>query len=202
MSDLAVVGGFLSVGVLAVLSTRHRVENQPAPPPATPRRPRSSSANLRINTGRSRSLSNAEPPKRVFVSGCFDLLHSGHVAFFKQASLHGDLYVSVGNDANIRQLKHHDPMFPEDERVYMVQAIRYVHKAFVAKGMGHDQERDLRACKADVFFVNEDGDRPEKRAVCEALGVQYVVEARVPDAGLTPRSSTNIKNSPQAQGAH
>ena len=24
--------------------------------------------------------------KRVFVSGCYDMLHSGHVAFFKEAS--------------------------------------------------------------------------------------------------------------------
>ena len=30
--------------------------------------------------------------KKVFVSGCYDLLHSGHVEFFQQASLYGDLY--------------------------------------------------------------------------------------------------------------
>ena len=31
--------------------------------------------------------------KKVFVSGCYDLLHSGHVEFFQQASRYGDLYV-------------------------------------------------------------------------------------------------------------
>ena len=136
-----------------------------------------------------------KPRKRVFVSGCFDLMHSGHVAFFKQASMHGDLYVSVGNDANIRQLKHHDPMFPEGERVYMAQSVRYVHRAFVARGMGHDQKADLAFAKADIFFVNEDGDKPEKRQVCEELGIQYLVEARLPDAGLPARSSSSIKRS-------
>lgn len=30
-------------------------------------------------------------PKTVFVSGCYDLLHSGHVAFFKEASRFGEL---------------------------------------------------------------------------------------------------------------
>ena len=30
---------------------------------------------------------------RVFVSGCYDLLHSGHVEFFRQAAEYGDLYV-------------------------------------------------------------------------------------------------------------
>ena len=31
--------------------------------------------------------------KKVFVSGCYDMLHLGHVAFFKEASALGDLYV-------------------------------------------------------------------------------------------------------------
>ena len=34
--------------------------------------------------------------KKVFVSGCYDLLHSGHVEFFQQASRYGDLYVGWG----------------------------------------------------------------------------------------------------------
>jgi cytidyltransferase-like protein len=137
----------------------------------------------------------AEKRKRVFVSGCFDLLHTGHVAFFKEASEIGDLCVSVGNDANILQLKKHKAMFPEDERVYMVQSIRYVHEAFVAEGMGHEQEADLLRAKADIFFVNEDGDKPEKREVCEKLGIEYLVAKRTPDAGLQQRSSTSIKQS-------
>ncbi|MCF2553310.1 adenylyltransferase/cytidyltransferase family protein, partial [Bacteroides caecigallinarum] len=37
--------------------------------------------------------------KKVFVSGCYDLLHSGHVEFFQQASRFGDLYVGIGSDA-------------------------------------------------------------------------------------------------------
>jgi cytidyltransferase-like protein len=34
--------------------------------------------------------------KKVFVSGCYDLLHSGHVEFFQQASQYGDLYMGIG----------------------------------------------------------------------------------------------------------
>ena len=43
--------------------------------------------------------------KRVFVSGCYDMLHSGHVAFFKEASAYGDLYVGIGSDRTIEELK-------------------------------------------------------------------------------------------------
>ena len=39
--------------------------------------------------------------KKVFVSGCYDMLHSGHVAFFEEAASHGDLYVGIGSDKTI-----------------------------------------------------------------------------------------------------
>ena len=38
---------------------------------------------------------------KVFVSGCYDLLHSGHVEFFRQAAQYGDLYVGIGSDKTI-----------------------------------------------------------------------------------------------------
>ena len=44
--------------------------------------------------------------KKVLVSGCYDLLHSGHVEFFRQASEFGDLYVGIGSDATIQEYKH------------------------------------------------------------------------------------------------
>ena len=43
--------------------------------------------------------------KKVFVSGVYDMLHSGHVAFFEEASSHGDLYVGLGSDETVFGLK-------------------------------------------------------------------------------------------------
>ncbi len=57
--------------------------------------------------------------KKVFVSGCFDLLHSGHIAFFEQAANYGDLYVAIGSDKTIFELKGREPVNSEDERLYM-----------------------------------------------------------------------------------
>jgi cytidyltransferase-like protein len=62
--------------------------------------------------------------KKVLVSGCFDLLHSGHVEFFREAAEYGDLYVRIGTDANIRALKAHETMYSDAERLYMVQNIK------------------------------------------------------------------------------
>ena len=51
--------------------------------------------------------------KKVFVSGCYDMLHSGHVAFFKSASKYGDLYVGIGSDKTIEELKHRKTVYSE-----------------------------------------------------------------------------------------
>ena len=137
----------------------------------------------------------------VFVSGCYDLLHSGHVRFFEEASRLGNLYVSLGNDKNIEMLKNHRTMFPEKEREYMVQSIRHVEWGFVCKGMGDlDWEKDLDIVRPDIFFVNEDGDRPLKREACAKRNIKYVVAKRLPRPGLDVRSSTSIKASLEKKG--
>ena len=67
---------------------------------------------------------------KVFVSGCYDLLHSGHVEFFRQASQYGDLYVGIGSDATVLKYKNHQTLYPEQERLFMVKSIRYVKYMF------------------------------------------------------------------------
>lgn len=132
--------------------------------------------------------------KKVFVSGCYDLLHSGHVAFFKEASAYGDLYVGIGSDRTIEELKGHKTVYPEMERLFMVKSIRYVKDAFINAGSGMlDYVGTMDAVKPDVFVVNADGDRDDKRRLCEERGIEYIVLDRVPEAGLDARSSTALK---------
>lgn len=138
----------------------------------------------------------AHPPRRkVIVTGCFDWFHSGHVRFFEEVSALGDLYVVVGHDANVRALKGAGhPLFPQDERRYMVQAVRYVKEALISTGHGWmDAEPEIACIKPDIYAVNEDGDRPEKRAFCAQCGLEYVVLKRTPKEGLPRRSSTDLR---------
>lgn len=72
--------------------------------------------------------------KKVFVSGCYDLLHSGHVEFFQQASQYGDLYVGIGSDATYLEYKHRKPMFPQEERLFMVKNIKAVKETYINEG--------------------------------------------------------------------
>ena len=133
--------------------------------------------------------------RRVVVTGTFDWLHSGHVQFFLDAAALGELYVIVGSDENVGFLKGRGhPMLPQDERRYMVQAVRAVHRALISTGRGWmDAEPEINAIAPQVYAVNEDGDQPEKRAFCQATGLEYVVLRRRPHKGLPSRTSTDLR---------
>jgi cytidyltransferase-like protein len=132
---------------------------------------------------------------KVIVTGCYDWFHSGHVRFFEEASEHGELYVVVGHDANVRLLKGAGhPLFSEQERRYLVGAIRYVHEALVSTGEGWmDAEPEIARLRPDIYLVNEDGDKPEKQAFCATHGLRYVVLKRTPKEGLPRRQSTDLR---------
>jgi cytidyltransferase-like protein len=142
--------------------------------------------------------------KRVVVTGCFDWLHSGHIRFFEEVSAYGDLYVVVGNDENVRLLKGEGhPMLSQQERLYMVQSVRYVSVAMLSSGFGWlDAKPEIACIKPDYYVVNEDGDQPEKRAFCEKQGIEYIVLKRAPKKGLPARNSTNLRSTARVDKDH
>ena len=133
--------------------------------------------------------------KKVLVTGCFDLFHTGHVRFFEEVSRFGDLYVVIGSDRNVRLLKGEGrPLFREEERRYIIQSIRYVRESLVSTGSGWmDAEPEIHRLKPDIYAVNEDGDVPEKREFCEKEGLTYLILKRTPREGLPARSSTQLR---------
>lgn len=136
--------------------------------------------------------------KKAFVSGCFDLLHSGHVEFLQRAAGYGDLYVALGSDQTVFELKGRTPVNNQVERAFMVQGLSCVHRAFISRGSGLlDFATELGEIRPDYFVVNADGNTPDKRKLCEELGIEYVVLRREPHAGLAGRSTTELRALPQ-----
>jgi cytidyltransferase-like protein len=132
--------------------------------------------------------------KRVLVTGCFDLLHSGHVAFLKEASGHGELYVGIGSDATVKNLKGRYPVYTEQERKFMIEELRCVKQCTVNSGSGiMDFVDDLDNIRPDIIFVNEDGNSPEKEEFCRKRGIEYVVSRRIPHEALPVRSTTALR---------
>ncbi len=133
--------------------------------------------------------------KKVFVSGCFDILHSGHIAFFEEASSYGDLYVALGSDQTVYKLKGKLPINNQDERLFMTSSVRSVKKAFISKGSGMlDFLDEFKQIQPDIMIVNADGHMLEKQLLCEKFNVEYIVLKREPHTGLPPRSTTSLRS--------
>jgi len=124
---------------------------------------------------------------KVFVSGCFDMLHSGHVAFLNEAARYGEVYVGLGSDR--------EPINSELERKYMLENLKSVKKVIINKGSGIlDFIPTLDEVRPDIFLVNEDGHTPTKEQLCRNRGIEYIVLKRIPHANLPPRSTTTLRN--------
>jgi cytidyltransferase-like protein len=132
--------------------------------------------------------------KKVFVSGCFDILHSGHIAFLKEAAQYGDLYVGLGSDKTISNLKGRKTINSQEERLYMLEALSCVYNVKINGGCGIlDFLYDMKSLGPDIFVVNEDGHTPDKEQICKDLGIEYKVLKRIPYANLPVRSSTSLR---------
>jgi cytidyltransferase-like protein len=132
--------------------------------------------------------------KKVFVSGCFDLLHSGHIAFLEEAASYGDLFVALGSDQTVYELKGRAPVNNQDERLFMLSSLSCVKKAFVSSGSGMlDFQKEFLEIKPDILIVNEDGNLSAKRKLCDEHGVEYRVLRRIPRPGLEARSTTALR---------
>ena len=134
------------------------------------------------------------PKKKVFVTGCFDMLHSGHIRFLEEAAGFGEVHVGIGSDRTVKELKGRYPVTTQQERKYLLEALRHVKACHINSGSGvMDFLKELRRVSPAVFVVNEDGDTPAKAQLCGCLGIEYVVLRRNPREHLPVRSTTSLR---------
>ena len=95
--------------------------------------------------------------KLVFVNGCFDVLHRGHIELLKYARSLGDrLIVAIDSDARVKSLKGPTrPINSEEDRLLMLNSIRYVDETCV-----FNSETELTELTAqlqpDIMVVGSD----------------------------------------------
>jgi D-beta-D-heptose 7-phosphate kinase/D-beta-D-heptose 1-phosphate adenosyltransferase len=123
----------------------------------------------------------------VFTNGCFDLLHTGHVALLEEARRLGDvLVVGINGDASVRDLKGPGrPLVPEDERRELLLALEPVDRVVV-----FDEPTPaelIRVLVPDVLVKGADWGEQEivGRDVVEAHGGRVVRIALVPGRSTT-----------------
>jgi cytidyltransferase-like protein len=136
-----------------------------------------------------------KPNKKVMVSGCFDLLHSGHIAFLKSAAAYGHLTVCIGSDQTVYELKKRLPINNEEERKYHLEALKDVAEVLIGSGGGYlDFLPEFLNLQPDVFVVNEDGHSQEKQSLCAQHHTEYIVLPRTPHGNLPERSTTALRS--------
>ena len=72
--------------------------------------------------------------KKVLVGGTFDIVHVGHIEMLKQAKNLCDdcrVIVVVARDSTIRRYKRREPIIPEEDRLKIISAIKYVDEAIL-----------------------------------------------------------------------
>ncbi|OGH64225.1 MAG: hypothetical protein A2821_04000 [Candidatus Magasanikbacteria bacterium RIFCSPHIGHO2_01_FULL_41_23] len=93
--------------------------------------------------------------KTVMVFGTFDILHVGHLDFFKQARKLGDyLLVVVARDVNVKKIKQNEAINNEKERLELLQHIDLIDKAIW--GDTRDVYKVIRTYKPDVIALGYD----------------------------------------------
>ena len=117
--------------------------------------------------------------KKVFVSGCYDILHAGHVEFFKQAKALGDyLIVSFASDAVLQKYKGRKSALPEAHKKYLLESISFVDEVVMGDNLDDpifDFKDAFIKMKPDILVATEDDKNSDKkREFCKRHGAEYV----------------------------
>ncbi|MEK6950343.1 MAG: adenylyltransferase/cytidyltransferase family protein [Nanoarchaeota archaeon] len=103
--------------------------------------------------------------KVVICFGTFDLLHLGHLHYFRQARKHGDYLVVVIARDRTKRKQNKKTIFNELERLQMVQSLKLVDKAVLGHPRNHF--KIIIKHKPEVICLGYDHAIKEKRLAKE-----------------------------------
>lgn len=137
----------------------------------------------------------------VFVSGCYDLLHAGHIQFFRDARALGDkLTVCFASAEVLWAHKGRRSSLPDEHKAAILASLAMVDRVMVGEGtkIGLDFEEQFLRLRPDILAVTEDDQYGDlKRELCDRIGARYhVLEKRPPN--FTPVSTSQLVRSIRA----
>ena len=133
--------------------------------------------------------------KRIFISGCYDIIHAGHLQFFEEARALGDhLTVSFASEEVLWHHKQRRSSIPDEHKKAVLEGLRMVDEVII--GTDHDMGLDFKSyfleAKPDMLVVTEDDQYEDvKRALCAEVGATYYVLPKTPPK-FKPVSSSGI----------
>jgi D-beta-D-heptose 7-phosphate kinase/D-beta-D-heptose 1-phosphate adenosyltransferase len=95
--------------------------------------------------------------KKIWVNGCFDVLHRGHIELLRFAKSQGDhLVVGIDSDDRVRQNKGYKrPVNTQEDRKYFLEAITYVDEVTVFNDDSGLIE-SIRMCSPECMIIGSD----------------------------------------------
>jgi glycerol-3-phosphate cytidylyltransferase len=122
-----------------------------------------------------------------YTTGVFDMFHIGHLNILRNAKSRCDhLIVGVTTDDLSESRKGKRPIIPEDERMEIVRAVRYVDEVVPQATM--DKMQAWRDNRFDVMFVGDDW---KGTALWEKLEREFaLLGVRIEYFPYTPQTSS------------
>ena len=133
--------------------------------------------------------------KKVFVSGCYDILHAGHLQFFEEARALGDyLIVSFASAEVLWHHKRRKPSIPDEHKQALLLGLRMIDEVIITHGHkeGLDFEDDFLRIQPDFLIVTEDDKYGQaKHELCAKVGARYTILPKTPPK-FAPVSTSSI----------
>jgi len=133
--------------------------------------------------------------KKIFVSGCYDIIHAGHLQFFEEAKALGDYLVVSFASAEVLWLhKRRKPSIPDEHKFELLKELRLIDEVVIGHGLeeGIDFREDFLRIRPDVLAVTEDDKyAPLKRELCAQVGAEYIILPKTPPK-FEPVSTSSI----------
>jgi cytidyltransferase-like protein len=135
----------------------------------------------------------------LVVSGTFDDIRSRQVRLLEEASRLGPVHVFLWSDHVVKTMTGIGTKFPQQERKYFLEALRYVHKVWIVEELPDpDWLPRIAGICPTIWIVPENEDTADKRQYCDSHGILYqIIEEstlqRFPPAALNGGDSSSAK---------
>lgn len=129
--------------------------------------------------------------KKIFVSGCYDILHAGHIQFLKDARKLGDhLTVCFASDKVYKMCRGRESSIPESNKKVILESLSFVDKVVMSSDehLIFDFASHIKKERPDILVSTEDDVyQKEKREFCKKCGIDFIL--------LSKRNFNEVKTS-------
>ena len=138
--------------------------------------------------------------KKVFISGCYDILHAGHLQFFREAKALGThLTVSFASADVLLKHKHRKPSLPDSHKYELLRSLDMIDEVIIGRStatLGLDFVDDFVRMRPDILAVTTDDNyESQKMELCKRTNTTYTRIEKTPPNVTPLLSTTKILNS-------